>query len=390
MDAAVTLLAVAALGGWVVLWRYRGGFWRANQRLPVNLTMRTTWPAVSVVIPARDEVASIAAALRSLLDQRYDGEIDVIVVDDASIDGTAAVATETAAGSPRVAVIAAEPLPGGWTGKLWALDCGLRAARRRRPEAEFILLTDADIVHGPTVVARLVGLALRDGRDLVSIMAHLHCASAWERLLIPAFVFFFQKLYPFPWVNDPDRPEAAAAGGCLLVRHSALDAAGGISAVRDRLIDDCALAAAIKRRGSIWLGLSRDVRSVRAYAGLAEIWAMVARTAFTELEHSWLRLGVAVVTMTILYAVPPVALVVGVTGGAPLAVLAATLAWLLMIVCVRPTLRLYGLAAWRGALLPVAGVLYTAMTVDSARRHRQGVGGLWKGRVLATAGGREQ
>jgi len=239
-------------------------------------------------------------------------------------------------------------------------------------------------------VTRLVDLALRGERDLVSVMARLHCAGRWERLLVPAFVFFFQKLYPFPWVNNPDRSEAAAAGGCMLLRRSALDAAGGVAAVRDRLIDDCALAAAIKRRGPIWLGLSADVRSVRPYNGLADVWAMVARTAFTELEQSWLRLAFAVAAMTILYVVPPVATIAGLATGSAAAALSGAGAWLLMIVCVQPTLRLYGLAAWHGVLLPVAGGLYTMMTVDSARRHCRGQGGLWKGRLVAATGGSER
>lgn len=390
MTGTVTRLAFAACAGWIILWRFRGGFWRADQRLPVTTSRPTAWPAVSVVIPARDEAESIAAAVRSLVAQRYGGEIDIVVVDDASTDGTADIARAAAAGSDRVGVVAGEPLPGGWTGKLWALDCGLREARRRRPDAYFVLLTDADIVHGPTVVARLVDRAVNDRLDLVSVMALLHCASGWERLLVPAFVFYFQKLYPFSRANGPERAEAAAAGGCMLVRHSALDAAGGIASIRDRLIDDCALAALIKRGGPIWLGLSRDVRSVRAYAGLADFWDMVARTAFTQLEYSWSRVGLAAVTMTLLYAVPPLATIYGLTMGAPGAAAAGIAAWLLMIGCFRPTLQLYGLAPWRGILLPVAGVLYTAMTVDSARRHRQGRGGLWKGRVFARPDGRER
>lgn len=378
---------MAAGVGWLVLWRYRGGFWRADQRLPTKIGRRSAWPVVSIVIPARNEAPCIAAALRSLLVQRYGGEIDIVIVDDASTDETAAIARSAGAGSARVAVIAAEPLAAGWTGKLWALDCGLREARRRRPGAEFVLLTDADIVHGPSVVARLVDKALADRLDLVSVMALLHCANGWERLLVPAFVFYFQKLYPFRWVNDPHRPEAAGAGGCLLVRRAALEAAGGISAIRDRLIDDVALASGIKRRGPIWLGLSRDVRSVRAYTGLADVWAMVARTAFTQLDHSLPLVGIAVASMALLYALPPLAVLWGLASGSPSAFLFGAAAWVLMIRCVYPTLRLYRLAAWRGALLPLSGMLYAAMTVDSARRHRRGRGGLWKGRVFAESAG---
>ncbi|MBL8660590.1 MAG: glycosyltransferase [Rhodospirillales bacterium] len=383
----MTSLAAAACVGWFVLWCLRGGFWRADQRLPTSASARADWPSVSVVIPARNEVASIAEAVRSLVAQRYEGAIDVVVVDDASADGTAAAARAAAAGCGRVAVIPGEPLPRGWSGKLWALDCGLREARRRRPDARYVLLTDADIVHAPTVVARLVDLALDRERDLVSVMALLHCASPWERLLVPAFVFYFQKLYPFSWVNDARRPEAAAAGGCMLVRRDALDAAGGVGAIRDRLIDDCALAAAIKCRGPIWLGLSEDVQSVRAYAGLGPFWTMVARTAFTQLDYSMLRLAGAVAMMLLLYAVPPLTVVVGLASRSLPAAALGAVAWLLMIVCTAPTLKLYRLAVWRGAMLPVAGMLYTAMTLDSARQHRLGRGGLWKGRVFAGAGG---
>ncbi len=382
--------AVIALGAWVVLVLFRGAFWRADQRLDGPVPGRGPWPGVVVVVPARNEAATIGRCVASLLAQDYPGPLSIVVVDDGSDDGTAEAARRAAAGSERLSVVTAAAAAAGWTGKLWAVAQGLAEAETVAPGAPFVLFTDADIEHDAENLRRLVSKAEAAGLDLVSVMALLHCRSAWERLLIPAFVFFFQKLYPFPRVNDPERPEAAAAGGCMLVRRAALRRAGGVEAIRDRLIDDCALGTRIKRAGPIWLGLTGSVRSLRVHPRLEDTWTMVARTAFEQLGHSAAALVVTVFGMVVLYLVPPAATFAGPAAGDAVAGLAGLTAWSLMAVAYRPTLRLYGQPAWRGLLLPLAALLFTLMTVDSARRHWKGHGGAWKGRSyggLASGGG---
>jgi hopene-associated glycosyltransferase HpnB len=378
------LIAGLSLIGWLYLMLARDGFWRTRPLLDRGEPPPpAAWPAVVAVVPARNEAETIAAALGSLLAQDYPGKLRIVVADDHSSDDTAAIARNLAMGAPRaLEVIAAPPLPAGWSGKLWALDAGLRHAQASSPHAPWRLLTDADIAHHPAHLRRLVAKAVAERLDLVSIMVRLRCASLWERLLVPAFVFFFQKLYPFPAVNDPARPIAAAAGGCILIRAEALARAGGIEAIRGELIDDVALARLIKGRGGrIWLGLSATTHSLRAYESLGPLWAMVVRTADTQLRHSLPLLAGAVLGMALLYLAPPVLLL-----SAPLhldatAAMVAALAWLLMGAAYRPTLRLYRLPALWFVTLPVAALLFVAMTVDSAVRHRRGRGAAWKGRV---------
>lgn len=373
----VTAISLASLLG---LCFCRGGFWRADQKLPERTSELDRWPVVSAVIPARNEAATIQRAVTSLLRQDYPGPFNILVVDDGSVDDTARLAREAAAEQNLVTVINGRPLPRGWTGKLWALDQGLRQGSNQWPGTEYWLLTDADIEHDLSVLKRLVAKAESGNLDLVSLMVRLRCGSFWERLLVPAFVFFFQKLYPFPFVNHPKRAEAAAAGGCMLVRRSALSAAGGIASIRGRLIDDCALAERISQQGRVWLGLASRTQSLRAYDGLSEIWAMVTRTAFTQLNHSRTLLAVTVISMSVIYCTPPLAVAYGIAvsdlwiaglGGG---------AWWLMSAIYWPTLRLYGLAFCRGLLLPAAALLFALMTVDSAWSHWKGKGGLWKGR----------
>lgn len=385
MATALALLAALALAAWLYLLLLHGRFWRADVRLG-DAPAPAAWPSVVAIVPARDEAATIAAAVTSILAQDYPGRLDLVVVDDASTDGTAARAREAAAAAgagERLSVVATAPLPEGWVGKMWAVATGLA---HTPAEAAFVLLTDADIAHAPDAVRRLVAKAEAEKRDLVSLLVRLHCASPAERLLIPAFVFFFQKLYPFAWIADPARRAAGAAGGCMLVRRAALERAGGIAPIRDALIDDCALAARIKPGGSIWLGFADESKSLRAYDGLGDIWRMVARTAFTQLGHSPALLAGTVLGMALLYLAPPVAGVAGaVLGHWPAAGLGA-LAWLALSLAYAPTLAYMRLGRWRAPLLPLAGLLYTAMTLDSARRHWQGKGGLWKGRTYGRAG----
>ena len=374
------IAAVIALGAWVVLVLFRGAFWRADQRLDGPFPDRDSWPGVVVIVPARNEAATIGRCVASLLAQDYPGALSIVVVDDGSDDGTAAAARRAAAGSKRLSLVTAPPPEAGWTGKLWAVAQGLAYAEKVAPEAAFVLFTDADIEHDPQNLRRLVGKAEAGGLDLVSLMVLLRCRSAWERFLIPAFIFFFQKVYPFPRVNDPDRPEAAAAGGCMLVRRAALRQAGGVESIRGRLIDDCALGTRIKRKGPIWLGLTDSVRSLRAHPRLEDMWNMVARTAFEQLGYSTAALGGTVFGMAVLYLVPPAAAFAGLVAGDAVAGLAGLAAWSLMAFAYGPTVRLYGQPPWSVLTLPLAALLFTLMTADSARRHWKGLGGAWKGR----------
>ncbi len=381
--SSLAIAALAALCAWLWLLLGRGGFWRADQFLDEDAPAPAGgWPGVVAVIPARDEADTINQAVRSLLDQDYPGRLEVVVVDDNSADGTAAAARAAAAGdAARLHIVTGRKLAKGWTGKMWAVHQGCARAADIAPDAVFVLLCDADVAHGRGVLRRLVATAQAGGLDLVSLMVRLRTVHFWEKLLVPAFVFFFQKLYPFPRVNDPRNRAAAAAGGCMLVRRSALARIGGIGAIRDHVIDDCALAAAIKPGGPVWLGLARDSRSLRAYDGLGGIWHMVARTAFVQLQGSaWLLIG-AVAGMALLYLAPPLGLVAGLFGGDAPAVALGALGWAVMAFCYRPTLALYGRAGWEAAALPIAGLLYVAMTVDSARLGWAGRGAAWKGRT---------
>jgi hopene-associated glycosyltransferase HpnB len=355
----VTLLAALVLAAWIWLALFRGRFWHAA---PAALP-RPMEGDVTAVIPARDEEATIGRAVRSLVRQG----VPVLVVDDGSRDATASAARGAGA-----EVIAGAALPDGWTGKLWALEQGVR-----RVASEWVLLTDADIEHHPTGVGELLAFAETEDLDLASLMVRLHSESFAERLTIPAFVFFFALIYPFAWVADSERRTAAAAGGCILVRRAALARIGFFAPIRDRLIDDCALAAAVKESGgSIWLGLSRETKSLRRYPRLAEIWRMVARTAYTQLGCSPLALAGAVLGLGALFLVPPLAFF---SGG--WASLLGAAAWLLMAALYWPMLRFYGLAPLWAPLLPLTSLVYLGATVDSARRHWQGRGGEWKGRV---------
>lgn len=365
---------------WLVLAFFRGGFWRADQRLDpaVDLDLEH-WPSVVAVIPARNEAETIGVTVTSLLRQTYRGQIRVIVVDDNSDDATA-----KAAGTDKdLHVIHGAALAEGWTGKLWAVNQGVQAIDEIAPDADYVLLTDADIAHDPDNLRQLVCKAITDNCHLVSLMVALRCVGFWEKLLIPAFVFFFQKLYPFPLVNNPAHPMAAAAGGCMLVRLQTLRQTGGIAPIRDRLIDDCALAAQIKRQGPIWLGLSTQTRSLRAYGKLSEIWLMVARTAFVQLDHSLCNLLGTIVAMVLIYLLPPVLLVYGLAVHNPLLWLTAGGSCLLMGGLYRPTLMAYQMSLFRALTLPLAGLMYALMTLSSAARHWRGQGGAWKGRSYA-------
>lgn len=378
-----TILGAAAAAMWLYLIVFRAGFWRVRPLPPVAAP---TPRAVVAVIPARDEEAVIGRAVSSLLAQRYPGPFGIVVVDDHSGDGTAAAARAAAAacgGADRLTVVAADPVPAGWTGKLWAVRRGIEVARRLQPD--YLLLTDADIVHAPDNLAALVARAERGGYDLVSLMVRLNCRSLWERLLIPAFVFFFFKLYPPRLVADPASRTAAAAGGCMLVRRATLERIGGVDSIRHEIIDDCALARRVKAVGRVWLGAASDTCSIREYGSWRPIWDVIARCAFAQLGYSALALVGAVALMTIAYVAPPLLLLAApLVSGPSWGSLLGAAAWLGMSIAFVPILRLYRCPAVLAPLLPAIALFYIAATVASAVLFWRGRGGYWKGRFHAS------
>lgn len=406
MHEITLLVTVLSLIIWMILLCFRGQFWQADQKLEMQSTELVEFPTICAVIPARNEAELLPITLRSLFLQDYPGILSIILVDDQSTDGTGNVAQQVAQDlnkSDQLEVIYAQPLPAGWTGKLWAMEQGIRHAQTFTQQPDYFLLTDADIEHDSANLRQLITKAKQENLDLVSLMVLLRCQSFWEQFLIPAFVFFFQKLYPFRWVNDPDNSTAAAAGGCILINHNALKRIGGIQVVRKALIDDCALANAVKssninkgiltrltssvvkekEAGKIWLGLSELTRSLRPYPTLSSIWEMVVRTAFTQLNYSPLLLLLTLMGMIIIYLVPPIGAISGLLTGNWLIAIASFTSWLLMAIAYFPTLRFYNCSPLLAFCLPLIAFLYTLMTVDSALRHWRGEGGAWKGRVYA-------
>ena len=379
----VFVLAGISLLIWVVLTLLRGGFWQV--RLPDLCAEPLHWPTVVAVVPARDEADVIEAALESLLLQSYPGVFHIMLVDDHSSDGTAEIATATAlrlAQEARLTIVAARDLPTGWAGKVWAQAEGLLAQQQQFPKARYVFLTDADIGHDRLALKRLVARAEAEQRVLTSLMVRLRCASLAEKALIPAFVFFFAKLYPFSLVNDPRSRVAAAAGGCMLARTDALAKIGGIAAIKDALIDDCALGAQMKRQGPIRLDLAQDSYSLRPYNDWSSIWNMIARSAYTQLRYSpWLLAG-TVLGMLLTYLAPPV-LTVGFAFGMGRVVWPALSAWLIMMMIYTPMLRYYRQSLWWAPVLPLIALFYLAATLGSAWRYWQGRGGQWKGRAQA-------
>lgn len=385
METAITILASLGLLSWVYLLFGRSGFWRADQRLGPVLSLES-WPTVVAIIPARNEEATIGHTIKSLLAQDYAGRLDIILVDDSSTDRTQAVALAAARernGEGRVRILSAPALQSGWTGKLWALHHGVDAAG---VEARFLWLTDADIIHDRDVLARLVSKADGPARcDLVSLMVRLRVKSFWERWLVPAFIFFFQMLYPFRAVNDPQSKVAGAAGGCILVDRAMLEKAGGIMAMKDALIDDCTLASQVQKAGGrLWLGLADSSHSARGADSLWPLWRMVKRTAFTQLHYSAVLLVGTILGLALVFLVPPVFLVVGLVIGLEIGVwwvfILSLVALAAMCVAYAPTLRHYGRPILDCLALPIIATLYMAMTVHSAVDYWRGHGSQWKGR----------
>jgi len=373
------VIAALALLAWAWLLALHGRFWQSG---PALAPMRPTHaPPVAIVVPARDEAAVIGRSLASLLAQDYPDSFRVVLVDDSSQDATASIAralTPTVAGAERLTIISGRPRPAGWAGKLWAVHQGIAAT-----DEPLVMLTDADIAHDPAHLATLVAQHERTGCDLVSEMVRLNTTSLAERALIPAFVYFFQLLYPFARVNDPLSATAAAAGGTVLVTRAALARIGGIPAIADRLIDDCALAAKVKQGGRIWLGHSDLARSIRPYPGPASIWAMVARSAYVQLRHSPLLLLGTLLGLALVFLAPP-ALALFAEGNQRLAGL---LAWAAMAATFLPTLRRYGQARLWAPLLPLVALFYMAATLAAAWSHHFGQGVAWKGRAYASGRG---
>jgi len=365
---------------WVYLLVAHGRFWQIRRYFLPAAVPGDDPVRVAVVVPARDEAAVVGRAVASLLNQTGGHSIHVFVVDDASSDGTADVAREAArqAGKPGLlTVVAGRPLAAGWSGKLWAVQQGVEQALRTGPD--FLLLTDADIAHAPDSVASLVQMARSRSLDMISMMVKLHCRTFAERALIPAFVFFFFKLYPPAWIAEPRRKMAGAAGGGILIRPEILERAGGITAIRDEVIDDCALARRVKAAGGrLWLGLSSTTESIRPYGTFAEIGRMISRGAFNQLKHSAWLLLLAVLGLSVTYLVPPLLLFFS-HHLAPSLLGAA--AWLVMIVCFLPTVRVYGLNPLWAAALPVIATFYMGASLHSAWRFWSGRGGQWKGRI---------
>ena len=376
-----------ALGGlslaiWLGLVLAHGGFWLTRERdtaplaSPASAGVEGGWPSVVAVVPARDEADVIARSVGSLARQDYPGEFRIVLVDDASSDGTGDIARGLR--SHRVEILPGAPLPAGWTGKLWAVSQGIDAAGT----PDYWWLTDADIEHAPDTLASLVARAQADGRVLVSLMAKLRCDTPAERALVPAFIFFFRMLYPFARVNRPGRT-AGAAGGCMLVERAALARAGGIAAVRGALIDDCALGALLKAQGPVWLGLTERSQSIRPYDTAGDVGAMIARSAYAQLGYSPFKLAGTIAGLALVYAAPPLLALLG-TGGARVAGL---LAWALMALAFQPTLRFYRRSPLWGAALPLIAGFYAGCTCASAWQFHRGRGGMWKGRAQAARAG---
>ncbi|MFG3089383.1 glycosyltransferase [Streptomyces antibioticus] len=383
--SALVWISAPSLAAWLWLLLCQGFFWRTDVRLPPRRDPEE-WPPVCVVVPARDEAEMLPASLPSLLAQDYPGRAEVFLVDDGSTDGTGGLAralAERTGGLPLTVTSPGEP-PAGWTGKLWAVRHGIALARAREPE--YLLLTDADIAHAPDSLHALVAAARTGGFDAVSQMARLRVESGWERLVVPAFVYFFAQLYPFRRIGRRGTRTAAAAGGCVLLRAEAAERARIPDAIRHAVIDDVALARAVKGGGGhIWLGLADRVDSVRPYPRLRDLWRMVARSAYAQLRHSPLLLAGTVAGLALVYLVPPVAVVAGLVSGDTAAAVLGALAWLVMSGTYLPMLRHYRQPPWLAPLLPFTAFLYLLMTVDSAVLHYRGRGAAWKGRTYARA-----
>lgn len=372
---ALYSLAFSGLA-WGYLGLFHHRFWRSDQILPEVKGKVKEWPSVTAIIPARNEAAILGKTLPTIAGQKYKGEFQVILVNDSSTDDTAGVAGKI----KGVHVLNAEALPKGWAGKLWAMSQGVDLSLKKFPGTDYFWFTDADIMHQPDVLEGLVSAAVLDNRAMVSQMVMLHCKSFWERAFVPAFIFFFEMLYPFPAANSDTSKLSGAAGGCILLEKKWLLKIGGIERIKSALIDDCAMAAAVKGDGGrIWLGFGITSKSVRPYR-FHDFWTTVTRTAFTQLKNSGPLLLGTILAMALVFLAPPVLAVWGVVTGEFFVVRTAIILWGILTFLYAPTLRLYGLHPIRGFALPFTAFLYMLMTIHSAIRHWRGKGGRWKER----------
>ncbi len=380
MALAVTMLGAIAALIWAYLLFARGMFWRTR---PAVGTPEHAHRRVVAVMPARNESVTVGRAVLSLLTTA--AVTHVVLVDDGSTDGTADVArsaADSASAGGRLTILQAAPLPPGWSGKLWALEHGIARARAMTPD--YLLLTDADVVHAAQTVDTLIAIAEGGRYDLASLMVKLQCRTVSEKLLIPAFVYFFFMLYPPRWTADPQRQTAGAAGGCILIRPQALERCGGVKAIRHEIIDDCALARRVKESGGrVWLGMSSDSASLRQYDTFAEIAKMISRTAFSQLRHSVLLLTTTIIGLAIMF----IATIALLFSGVRMAIVLGALAWAMMTVSYVPMVRCYGGNLIWAVTLPAAAVFYMGATLTSAVKYWCGRGGEWKGRVQDQAGG---
>ncbi|HEV3041639.1 MAG TPA: glycosyltransferase [Candidatus Angelobacter sp.] len=382
-----TIAGLISLLIWIYLLAARGEFWRVRHLIPPESGPGKIQGTVAVIIPARNEAGVLAKSLRSLLDQSCSEFLHIFVVNDSSTDSTAEIAREAAAsaGKTILTVLEGQPLPSGWSGKVWAMHQGVESARKLNPR--FLLFADADIVHQPESVSRLVALAEAGAFDMASYMVKLHCETLAERFLIPAFVFFFFKLYPPRWIVDPKRRTAGAAGGCILLRPEVLDRCGGLVSIRNEIIDDCALARQVKRTGGrLWLGLTNSAKSIRPYRSLGEIGRMISRTAFNQLNHSTVLLFMSLLGLFMTYLLPPLLLF---SHSWPARTLGAV-TWIAMALSYLPVVRFYRLNPLWTITLPLITLYYMGATLHSAIQFWSGKGGKWKGRVQDVRGAEPQ
>jgi hopene-associated glycosyltransferase HpnB len=380
------LLTAASVIIWFILVIFRGQFWRADQYLPNIEISFSTSPEIVIIIPARNEEQTIGQCISSLLQQDYKGTMSIIVINDSSNDNTLEVVKSASQGCNNIHLINGVETPSAWTGKLWAMAQGVEFAKKTFSHADYYLFTDSDILHNPKNLTELATKATNENLALVSLMVKLRCISIWEILLMPAFIFFFQKLYPFSLVNNPKISNAAAAGGCMLVNCQDLEKAGGLKEIKAAIIDDCALAILLKQANPIWLGLTQSTKSLRKYQSLSDISRMVSRTAFVQLNYSVLNLFFMIIGMLIIYIIPLVSILIGVlTEEMPLFVL-GLMGWMVMFFAYVPTLTLYNRPIWEANFLPISALLYSAMTAISAWQYTFGRAPIWKGRSMTSAG----
>ena len=378
------MAALIVFAVWLYLTIARGAFWLVTTRDNGPVPRPQEWPSLVAIVPARDEADCVRESISSLLQQSYPGRFSIILVDDQSRDQTVAAALDISqklASAHGFEIYRGGILPAGWTGKLWALQQGIDRAERTVQSPVYFLLTDADIVYAPGTLLSLVSRAQAEGLVLTSLMAKLRCESFAEHALLPAFVFFFRMLYPFSWVRDPKRLTAAAAGGCVLVRRDALSMVGGIAAIREALIDDCALAQKLKSCGPISVELSDRVQSIRAYPEIGDIRRMVARSAYAQLGYSPVLLIGTVIGMAAIFLAPALFALFG----SGLAQVFGIASWFLMAIIFQPMLRFYQRSPLWGAAFPLIALVYVAFTLDSAYQYAMGRGGSWKGRIQANA-----